>query len=921
MAKEILISSTPHETKVALLEDGQLVEFNVEREREIGLAGSIYKGRVTRVLPGMQSAFVEVGLERDAFLYVSDYFEELDELADTERVELPGPAPADDSQTASLTLEEAPAVEEDEPVETPSVAEELAENAEPDADAQPASLREPEPAAVDEVEERQPESNESAPPRFDDNRQPPFLSHEPPLRLPETRPMGGGRPSGGRRRHRGGRRRGGRGRPRGMQGMQGPMSDRSQPQRRPWDRGDRGPRQPRESRPPREFNRPPREFSRTPRDSDRPSDEAYEPIILPGESLAKYRDRPATQPPVAAPLAEPEIAPVESEMSAPVAEAAPAVEETPRPDFAPAEAEGAPLPEVEEPGLDNESKEEDQTEETMESGAGELLVESAEDSEEEEEEESGEPFLPDSVQAEPLSEPATNSQHLESGAYDGVEGPTVAEVEQVRRSQEQTDLPPSVHERTGDGVEWTRPNRAGRPERGGRDRFGRGGRRRGRGGRPRGGFGRRDRQGRMGRPGRPDRPGGRPGRSHARPSRGQPAIAELLQPGQEIIVQIAKEQMGKKGARITSHITLPGRYLVYMPTINHIGISRKIGTAEERSRLRRLLLELKGQASGGFVVRTAAAGCAEEELKQDIDYLVKLWQDLRTHAEQTAAPAVLHRDLDLIERTLRDHLTPEYESIWVDNEEDYARVLDWVSRYQGALSNRVKLFTKPEPMFDAMGVQQEIERALRPKVWLKSGGYIVINQTEALVAIDVNTGKFVGKGGTRLEDTIVKTNLEAVQEVVRQIRLRDLGGILIIDFIDMEDSRNRHRVLRALEDELRRDRSPSKLLSFNEFGLVAITRKRTRQSLERVLCQPCPVCTGTGMVKSVETLCLEIQVEARKMASSMDAPELTIRAHPEIVSALKGKEAVLIRELEEQTEKNIILQSDNTFHFEQYTVY
>jgi len=900
MAKEILISTSPHETKIALLEDGQLVEFYVEREREIGLAGSIYKGRVTRVLPGMQSAFVDVGLERDAFLYVSDYFEELEELADTERIELPEPAP-------SLT-----GVESQPVGEAPAPEEPLAGDAQPDADAQPGPGSEagaPTAATLDEPEDRQPDSNESRPPSFDDERQPAFLSHEPPLRLPETRPMSGGR--GPRRRHRGGRRRGGRGRPREMQG---PMADRSQPQRRPWGQRDRGPRPPREPREPREFNRP-------------PSGEPYEPIILPGESLAKYRDRvpapPADSSPAAAPLTAPPEhdlpttqSPQTPELSA---EAAPVVEEAPPPEFARPEPETAPLPEfTDEPEGEEEDHEEEQASSEESSEEVSEAVAEAESAEDEE------PFLPDSVQPEPLSEPPGDepgSGHLEAGTYNGVEGPTLAEVEQVRRAQEQTDLPPSVHERTGDGVEWTRQSRVGRPERSGRDRFSRGGRRRGRGGRgrerERGGFGRRDR------PGRPDRMGrpGRPGRTHARPSRGQPAIAELLQSGQEIIVQIAKEQMGKKGARITSHITLPGRYLVYMPTINHIGISRKIGTVEERARLRRLLLELRGQNTGGFVVRTAAAGCAEEDLRQDIDYLVKLWHDMRAHAEQVAAPAVLHRDLDLIERTLRDHLTAEYESVWVDSEEDYAKVLDFVSRYQAALSNRVKLFTKPAPMFEEMGVQAEIERALKPKVWLKSGGYIVINQTEALVAIDVNTGKFVGKGSSRLEDTIVKTNLEAVQEVVRQIRLRDLGGILIIDFIDMEDSRNRHRVLRALEDELRHDRSPSKILSFNEFGLVAITRKRTRQSLERVLCQPCPVCTGTGMVKSVETLCFEIQAEARKMAGSMDAPELTIRAHPDIVQALKGKESVLIRELEEQTQKNIILQSDNTFHFEQYTVY
>jgi len=235
---------------------------------------------------------------------------------------------------------------------------------------------------------------------------------------------------------------------------------------------------------------------------------------------------------------------------------------------------------------------------------------------------------------------------------------------------------------------------------------------------------------------------------HARPTRGQPAIAELLRSSQEIIVQIAKEQMGKKGARITSHVTLPGRFLVYMPTIDHIGISRRIGTSDERSRLRRLLLELKGSITGGFVVRTAATGCSEEDLRQDIDYLVKLWHDIRVRADESPAPLVLHRDLSLVERILRDQLTHDYESVWIDNEEEYAKVLEFVGRFQPTLARRVKLYTKPAPIFEEMGVQQEIDRALRPKVWLKSGGYIVINHTEALVAIDVNTGKFVGKGSS-----------------------------------------------------------------------------------------------------------------------------------------------------------------------------
>ena len=244
-----------------------------------------------------------------------------------------------------------------------------------------------------------------------------------------------------------------------------------------------------------------------------------------------------------------------------------------------------------------------------------------------------------------------------------------------------------------------------------------------------------------------------------------------------------------------------------------------------------------------------------------------------------------------------------------------------MGRFQPALVNRVKLYTKETPVYEEFGIQQEIDKGLRPKVWLKSGGYIVINHTEALVAIDVNTGKFVGKGSNRLEDTIVRTNLEAVKEIVRQMRLRDLGGIIVIDFIDMEERRNREKVMAALEDALRADRAPSKVLRFNEFGLVAITRKRTKQALERTLCQPCPYCTGSGMVKSVPTLCYEIQTEARKMAPEMESGSITLRVHPEIAKALKTRESGLIEELERWTRKSVIIQADPTLHWEQYDIY
>ncbi len=396
----------------------------------------------------------------------------------------------------------------------------------------------------------------------------------------------------------------------------------------------------------------------------------------------------------------------------------------------------------------------------------------------------------------------------------------------------------------------------------------------------------------------------------------------MLKAGQDVVIQIAKEPLGKKGARITSHVALPGRFLVYMPTIDHIGVSRKIASADNRSRLRRLVGEARGSYPGGFIVRTAAGGATDEEIRADIEFLGTTWNEIKERSEQRKAPSLLHRDLNLVERILRDYVSDDFTAIWIDSEEEYSKVVEFVSRFQPKLVSRVKLYTKETPIFEEFGIQHELDKALRAKVWLKSGGYIVINHTEALVAIDVNTGKFVGKGSTRLEDTIVKTNLEAVKEIVRQIRLRDLGGIIVVDFIDMEERRNRDKVLFALQQALEEDKAPSKALSFNEFGLVCITRKRTKQALERVLCQPCPYCTGSGMVKSIPTLCYEIQAEARKMAvAGHEGPNLTLRVHPEIAKALKTRESLLMDELEQTSHKHIIIQSDATLHWEQYDIY
>jgi len=396
-----------------------------------------------------------------------------------------------------------------------------------------------------------------------------------------------------------------------------------------------------------------------------------------------------------------------------------------------------------------------------------------------------------------------------------------------------------------------------------------------------------------------------------------PQIADLLKEGQEIIVQIAKEPLGKKGARITSHIALPGRYLVYMPTVSHVGVSHKIASEEERQRLKRIIQEHSRDIPGGFIVRTAGEGRSEEELRQDIRFLSNLWADIKAHAEKAKAPALLHHDLDLVQRILRDQLSEEFTTVWVDNELEYERLVNWVSRFQPSLVGRVKLYTKDVPLFEQMGIQEEINKALKPKIWLKSGGYIVINQTEALVAIDVNTGKFVGRS-SRLEDTIVKTNVDAIQEIVRQIRLRDLGGILVIDFIDMDERKNRQKVMAALEEALRGDRAPSKILSFNEFGLVAITRKRVRQSLERTLGQPCSNCSGSGYVKSAITVCCEIYTEARKLAGELKGRQITLRVNPEVGKALKARDNTILPEIEEMIGKPVLVRNDPNLHIESF---
>jgi ribonuclease E len=502
---------------------------------------------------------------------------------------------------------------------------------------------------------------------------------------------------------------------------------------------------------------------------------------------------------------------------------------------------------------------------------------------------------------------AADSEELEDEGF--VEGD-----KPVRQSAEDAEFfantfsEPAETEEGGEGSARTGNETERRPRRDGRRD-----RERGRGDRDRG----RDRSRSTGGEHERGRSGGR--RQSAQATN-LPAISDLLKPGQEILVQIAKEPIAKKGARITSHIALPGRFLVFMPTVNHTGVSRKIESDSERRRLKEILLSEKGEASGGFIVRTAAAGASEEELRSDLRFLLNLWTDIKTRSESSKSPALIYHDLNLVERILRDQVTDTFSAIWVDTESEYERVLRFLQRFQPSLIRRVKLYTKETPLFEQFGITEEINKALRSKVWLKSGGSIVINQTEALVAIDINTGKFVGKTA-RLEDTIVKTNLDAIPEIVRQIRLRDLGGIIIIDFIDMDERRNRNKVMAALEEELKTDRAPSKVLQFNDFGLVAITRKRVKQSLERTLSTTCGVCQGTGMVKSPITVCNDIYIEMRKMHKHLDRGDVMLRVHPDVVKQLKSGSAKWLQEMEEMVGKTILIKSDPALHPEQFDIH
>jgi Rne/Rng family ribonuclease len=877
MSKELFVASSPHETKVAVLEDDQLVEVYFERDTDVGLVGGIYKGRVSRVLPGMQSAFVDIGLERDAFLYVSDFFsedaEEYDKVFDEAEARVTRFMAAETSASPSTAVPPAGAAPGANPISRAT------------SDQTPVAT-----TSTPVVDDSAPSAPLPASPITPAVPIPVHVGWSP--EGPRAATWQPGDPSSPRHHDSRGRRRRGRG-GNFRNSRTAPKPDfRGRPPVRP-ERNDSAPH-------------------------------TFE--LLPGESLAKYRKSvPAAPVPASSDVtSDRSVTPATDIASA----ADRAVENSiaAEPSY-PFPATAADLRFEEDrttvsPDLSHSGFQPDDTPLAIFDSVGvaeppEIALSS--DAPKADAWQSG-PALEAEDSVPPIDASTQFSQDPRAGAAplpepNGVPLRT-GEIEEVPERMERPDIVPQVvgeaeiHPKTPPITQAPPKEPSSGPaersytlrEPQQRPRFA-------------------PRRGRRGR--RPmDQRGPQPegGQNSERPGAQPLQISEMLKEGQEILVQIAKEPLGTKGARITSHVALPGRYLVYMPTIDHIGVSRKIPSEQERLRLRNTILENKGSLTGGFIVRTAGAGRSPEEFKADLKFLSTLWDGIRTKAASTRAPALIHRDLDLVQRLLRDLLSPDFKSVRVDNETEYERVMDFVSRCQPSLAEKVRLYSRETPLFEEFGIHAEIEKALKPKIWLKSGGYIVINQTEALVAIDVNTGKYVGKTN-RLEDTILKTNVDAVNEIVRQIRLRDLGGIIVIDFIDMEERRNRNRVGQALEEALRRDRAPTKILAFNDFGLVAITRKRVKQSLERTLCEPCGNCSGSGWIKSVVTICYEILTEVRKMAGQIEGKTLTLRVSPEVARVLKSRDGVLISEIESMTHKDVVIKSDPAVHQERFEIF
>ena len=408
----------------------------------------------------------------------------------------------------------------------------------------------------------------------------------------------------------------------------------------------------------------------------------------------------------------------------------------------------------------------------------------------------------------------------------------------------------------------------------------------------------------------------------AEPPKPQPArrlpLEKQISRGEEILVQVAKDPLGTKGARVTSHVSLPGRYMVFMPGTKHIGISRRIESEEERKRLKEIAQSL-GTENGGFILRTACEGRSKREIQRDLAFLTRLWKGIQKKAQGAPAPALIHQDLDLITRTIRDFFSNDTEQVVIDSSKDAKRVVDFVRHFMPRLRSKIVTYTGQEPLFEQQGIEEKVVKALDRRVWLRSGGYIIIERTEALTAVDVNTGRFVGKRNQ--EETIFKTNLEAAQEVVRQLRLRNVGGIIIIDFIDMEKEANRKKVYEALKEALKKDKARTNILKISELGLVEMTRQRTRESLENQLLRPCPHCEGRGRIKSAATVAYDVlRAIKRQQATVENGKNIVVRLHPDIANFLYDEKNNSLENLEREINHRIIIKASQELHHEKYEI-
>ena len=395
-------------------------------------------------------------------------------------------------------------------------------------------------------------------------------------------------------------------------------------------------------------------------------------------------------------------------------------------------------------------------------------------------------------------------------------------------------------------------------------------------------------------------------------------IEDLIADGQNILVQVAKSPIGTKGARVTTHVSIPGRFLVLMPTSDHVGISKRIEDPDERNRLKEIVRELRREPFG-YIVRTAAEGIREEKLVSEMTFLNNLWGNIQRKYKTAPTPALLHQELSLSLRAVRDLLIHEAESLVIDSKAGYEKIFEFLDIYMPSLKGNISLYEGSEPVFNAYNLEGDISRALKKKVWLKSGGYIVIELTEALVAIDVNTGRYVGK--YNLEETILKTNLEAVKEIAYQIRLRDIGGIIIIDFIDMAKKSNQEKVFHELQEASKKDRSKTHILPMSEMGLIQMTRKRNKKPLSRMLCEACLYCEGEGFLISKKSICYNIYRDIRQEGQDSMGVRLTLKVNPQIAELLHGEENRLIADLERITGKQIVIYTNPSYHIEEFEIF